>query len=176
MKILICLLFTILLSVSSYSQTDSIKTFRVPNFYLTVKENNKLVKYEFSSDTNNIKLFNDSLYINSSNYKFSVSINYIYGIRFPSRGGFESGVLLGAGIGFGLGFIVGGIGIRLEGSEPFNFLHGLLSGLALMIPVGLITGAISAVLPHTEEVMVDFKNKSVDKNKLLYIFRKKTFR
>src|SRR5438046_4184425 len=119
---------------------------------MTIKENNKLVNYEFMSDTNNIKLTKDSLIVYSTNYKFRTSIKDIYGIRFPSKGGFEYGVLLGAGLGFGLGFIAGGIGYNpVEGNGKFNFILALLGGIVLSIPTGIIGGFVAAILPHTNE-------------------------
>lgn len=144
MKIKITLLLVVMLLISSYvfSQNDSVYKFILPRLVIVQSENLKQVKYEFENERTVFIVKGGFLKADTSKYDYSVNLADLNKITFHKRS--DVGVITAvfAGVGFALGFVMGGFYSeegRLATSLGAGAAVGLVAGLG-----GLFIGSLIA--------------------------------
>jgi hypothetical protein len=144
MKIRINLLLFIMIVMTSvvYSQNDSIYKFVLPKLVIVQTENLRQVKYEFENERTIFIVKDGLLEADTSKYDYSVNLADLNKITFHKRS--DVGVITAvfAGVGFALGFVMGGFYSeegRLAASIGAGAAVGLVAGLG-----GLFIGSLIA--------------------------------
>jgi hypothetical protein len=164
MKILLAVLL-IVLSVTVYSQNDSIYKFTLPELKITQLEKGKDIIYEFTEDRNIFILNESTIKADPVKYKYSLLILDFKSISIvDGNNGWRSAKVMGLA-GGGLGLITGIIfsaGFEIQGSNLSTFLP--LMVLSGMLAGGLLGGIIGAAVPYYENY-TSFHNELAIKQK-----------
>jgi len=158
---------------SLLAQTDSAYNFVIPQFRIHQTENNKKVFYEFENNMNFVSV-NDSFFIVEPRlYVYKVRISDISRIGVYSKNYGSSLIPIMGGIGFAVGFIVGGININFGGGSG-DFDHGkaLVGGLITGGACAFIGAGISLIAGGYDYNEIDKRNFKQKRLQLLHALKK----
>src|SRR5438552_8068720 len=143
------ILFVLISSLGLNAQTDSVKTFYLPQLYIYQKTNGKKITYSFDENESNMFTVTDSLLkADPKIYNFKVNLSDITKISIKNGTRFWKGVLWGGIVGFAVGAILVGSLRGSDGPSNFHIEAALLGGVVLAIPVGLIGGLFGLLKPN----------------------------
>jgi hypothetical protein len=164
----VCLFFS---DLSLQSQTDS-NYFILPPFKVYQKEKGKEARYEFENERNLMIVKDSFLIADPKKYLYKVNVNDIRGIAFFSKTHGSSLIPILGGIGFGLGFLIGSVGVSTGGSTDFNAGHALLGGAILGGMFALIGAGISIITGGFDETEFKDRDFTYKKNTIIDNFKK----
>ncbi|MEO8514949.1 MAG: hypothetical protein ABI543_15430 [Ignavibacteria bacterium] len=178
MKILLAILL-ILISVSVYSQSDSVYRFMLPELKITQLENGKDVIYGFDSNENIFLVQDSTLRANPDRYKYKVLLSDIKKLSIlDGNEGWRGAKVMGL-VGGGITLVLGGIFTAAYGgfgdkaamiiAIPAFILAGVLAG-------GLVGGILGSAIPHFEEYSKFSDDVPAKKEILKRIFKKHNLR
>ncbi len=165
------LLLGILMTASIFAQSDSIRTFGLPEMRILQKEKGKEITYVFDNSLNKFTLTPTTLLPDTNMFKYKVKLNDIREVSFHNGSQVWPVARTVGIVGFVLGFFAGGF-FSWDSHPKFDLGRALVGAFYLGLPFALVGAVVGLLIPDYEKYDIKKLNQKQKYDTLRKLFSK----